>query len=319
MTATGARSPAADPALVARFKDALGRLWQGGGKIGLAVSGGPDSMAILLLAEVAIPGQFEVATVDHGLRPASVNECAMVAEVCAARGIPCAVLTVEVGAGNLQEQARIARYIALEDWAVARGLRAIATAHHADDQAETLLMRLARGSGLSGLSGIRERRDLGGVLLIRPLLGWLRTELAAIVADVDTVADPSNSDPRHDRTHVRALLKAAGGRIDPLRIAASAGHLAAAAAALDWVTDEAIRSRVERSGQGAIAADLEGLPREIRRRILARLIGDADSPVDGPTLETAMTRLDEGQIASVGGLRLSPGNRVLIEKAPPRR
>ena len=304
---------------VDRFRTDLYRL-MGEGKIGLAISGGPDSMALLHLAAAAFPGRIEAATVDHGLRSEAAAEAALVARACASLDVQHVVLGVTVAQeASVQAAARRARYEALAGWCRERGLGALTTAHHADDQAETLLMRLARGSGLSGLSGIRERRDLGGVLLIRPLLGWRRTELAAIVADVDTVADPSNSDPRHDRTHVRALLKAAGGRIDPLRIAASAGHLAAAAAALDWVTDEAIRSRVERSGQGAIAADLEGLPREIRRRILARLIGDADSPVDGPTLETAMTRLDEGQIASVGGLRLSPGNRVLIEKAPPRR
>lgn len=304
---------------VDRFRTDLYRL-MGEGKIGLAISGGPDSMALLHLAAAAFPGRIEAATVDHGLRSEAAAEAALVARACASLDVQHVVLGVTVAQeASVQAAARRARYEALAGWCRERGLGALTTAHHADDQAETLLMRLARGSGLSGLSGIRERRDLGGVLLIRPLLGWRRTELAAIVADVDTVADPSNSDPRHDRTHVRALLTAAGGRIDPLRIAASAGHLAAAAAALDWVTDEAIRSRVERSGQGAIAADLEGLPREIRRRILARLIGDADSPVDGPTLETAMTRLDEGQIASVGGLRLSPGNRVLIEKAPPRR
>lgn len=301
-----------------RFRTDLSRL-TGEGKIGLAISGGPDSMALLYLAAAAFPGRIEAATVDHGLRSEAAAEAALVARACAPLGVPHAVLGVTVAdQASVQAAARRARYEALAGWCRERGLAALTTAHHADDQAETLLMRLARGSGVTGLSGIRERRDLGGVLLIRPLLGWRRTELAAIVADVETVADPSNGDPRHDRTHFRALLKAAGGRIDPLRIAASAGHLAAAAAALDWVTDEAIRSRVERSGQGAIAADLEGLPREIRRRILARLIGDADSPVDGPTLETAMARLDQGQIASVGGLRLSPGNRVLIEKAPPR-
>ena len=81
MTATGARSPAAEPPaeLVARFKAALERLWPEGGKLGLAVSGGPDSLAMMLLAEAAIPERFEVATVDHGLRPDSANECAMVA------------------------------------------------------------------------------------------------------------------------------------------------------------------------------------------------------------------------------------------------
>jgi tRNA(Ile)-lysidine synthase len=113
MTATGARSPAApDPPaeLVARFAETLARLWSDGGRLGLAVSGGPDSLAMLLLAEAAIPGRFEVATVDHGLRAESAAECAMVVAICAARGIACTVLTVSVARGNVQSEARKARY-----------------------------------------------------------------------------------------------------------------------------------------------------------------------------------------------------------------
>src|SRR5687768_7583217 len=119
MIATGARSPAgAEPPeeLVARFKEALERLWPEGGKLGLAVSGGPDSLAMLLLAQAAIPERFEVATVDHGLRPAAKDECALVERTCVERAVPCAVLQIEVEQGNLQEQARVARYAALDGW-----------------------------------------------------------------------------------------------------------------------------------------------------------------------------------------------------------
>ncbi len=289
-------------------------------RIGLAISGGPDSMALLHLAATALPGRIEAATVDHGLRPEAAAEAALVARACAALAVPHAVLRVTLAdAASIQAAARRARYDALADWCRDRGLAALATAHHADDQAETLLMRLARGAGLAGLSGIRERRDLGGIALVRPLLGWRRAELAAIVRCVETVSDPSNDDPHYDRTHVRALLAAAGEAIDPLRLAASAAHLADAEAALGWVVEEAIRSRVDRAEPGLVAADLEGLPREIRRRILARLIAESDSPVDGPTLETAMLRLETGQVATVSGLKLSPGNPILVEKAPHRR
>ena len=114
MTATRARSPAApEPDLVARFAEALSRLWPEDGRLGLAVSGGPDSLALLLLAEATIPGRFEVATVDHGLRAASAEECAMVAQVCAERGIPCSTLAVTLASGNVQSEARKARYAAL--------------------------------------------------------------------------------------------------------------------------------------------------------------------------------------------------------------
>lgn len=307
-------------ALIERFRADLARFRPMDAKLGLGVSGGPDSMALLHLAAAAIPGRIEAATVDHGLRPEAMREAAMVARACVALDVPHSTLRVSVAdEASVQAAARHARYEALAGWCRDRGLAALATAHHADDQAETLLMRLSRGAGLSGLVGIRESRDLGGVRLIRPLLGWRRAELAAIVADVETVEDPSNGDPRYDRARVRALLAAAGEAIDPLRFAASAAHLAEADAALDWLVAEAIRSRVDHFADGRIAADLEGLPREVRRRILARLIGLADSAVDGPTLAIAMTRLDAGLNASVGMLKLSPGRRIMIEKAPPRR
>lgn len=305
--------------LTDRFEADLARLAIGG-KLGLAVSGGPDSMALLHLAAAALPGRTEAATVDHGLRPAAAGEAALVAHACAMLGVPHRTLTVGVAnEASIQAAARRARYEVLAQWCRERRLPSLATAHHSDDQAETVLMRLARGAGLSGLAGVRESRDLGGVRLVRPLLAWRRAELAAIVAGVETVDDPSNVDPRHDRTRVRALLAAAGKGLDVPRIAAAAAHLAEADEAVEWSVAEAIRSRVDRSDAGHIHADLEGLPREVRRRILARLIGESDSHVDGPTLEIAMVRLETGLVASVGALKLSPGRRVLIEKAPPRR
>ena len=102
----------------------------------------------------------------------------------AKRGIPCDVLNVTVASGNVQEAARTARYGALGEWAQASGLSALATAHHADDQAETVLMRLNRGSGVAGLAGIRKRGKVEGceVPVIRPVLGFRRAELAQIVA-----------------------------------------------------------------------------------------------------------------------------------------
>ena len=305
--------------LIARFGADVARLAPNG-RLGIAVSGGPDSMALLHLAAAAMPDRVEAATIDHGLRPTAAAEAALVARACADLGISHRILAVTVAdEASIQAAARRARYEALAAWCRDRSLAALATAHHADDQAETLLMRLARGAGLSGLSGIRPHRYLGGVWLVRPLLGWRRAELAEIVAGIDTVDDPSNADPRHDRTHARALLAAAGESIDPLRVAAAAGHLAEADAAIEWLVTEAIRTRIEHMTDGVIAADLEGLPREVQRRILARLIGESDSQVDGPTLETAMARLAEGRNASVGDLKLSPGRRILIEKALARR
>lgn len=305
--------------LVARFRADLARIVSVGDdpRFGVAVSGGSDSMALLLLASQALPGRISAATVDHGLRPESGDEAAMVARFCGRSDIPHATLPVSVAdRASVQAAARDARYAALLTWARERGLAGIMTAHHADDQAETLLMRLARGAGLSGLRGINARRDLDGVALLRPLLGWRKSELTSIAAAVATAEDPSNADPQYDRTHARALLRDAAW-IDPLRLAATARHLADAEAALEWMTLEAIRSRCERL-DGVWHADIEGLPHDLRRRTMAKLIAQADSPADGPTIERALARIDAGQVASVGMLKLTPGRRLTITRAPER-
>lgn len=187
---------------------------------------------MLLLAHAALPGRVLAATVDHGLRPEAADEAALVARVCADLGVPHETVRVEVSAGNLQAQAREARYDALCRSFGRRQCEVFATAHHADDQAETVLMRLNRGSGLGGLAGIRARRvmvgerPLGEYLLVRPLLDWRRGELAAIVRDaaIDPAHDPSNDDARFDRVQVRRAL-AEMPWLDPLGLAASARHL----------------------------------------------------------------------------------------------
>jgi tRNA(Ile)-lysidine synthase len=306
--------------LIARFRTDLARITSIDGDkcFGIAVSGGPDSMALLRLAQAALPGRIVAATVDHGLRPEAAVEAAMVARLCETMDIPHAILPVVVGdRPSVQAAAREARYAALRNWAQGQDLACAMTAHHADDQAETLLMRLARGAGLSGLRGISERRDLGGLIVVRPLLGWRKAELAAVAGSVDTVEDPSNDDPHYDRTRARALIRAADW-IDPLRLAASARHLADAEVALEWMTTEAIRSRCDRNDNGSISADIDDLPHDLRRRILGKLIAGIDSPADGPTIERALVRLDAGQASSVGALKLTPGRRIMIERAPER-
>lgn len=245
----------------------------GGERLGLAVSGGPDSLALLVLAHAALPGRVEAATVDHGLRSGSAAEAAMVAAVCAGLGVPHAALPVAVAAGNLQAEARTARYAALGAWMTERGLSALATAHHADDQAETLLMRLNRGSGVAGLAGVRPRGEIPGTRLplVRPLLGWRRAELAEIVTRADLVAavDPSNADERFDRVRMRQAL-AGVEWVDPPALAQSAAHLADADAALDWAARREWSEQVEATGLGMTYRPLA--PRAIALRVLARIV-----------------------------------------------
>lgn len=317
---TDALQPAPD--LVARFEVDLAALADANARLGIAVSGGPDSLALLLLAAAARPGLVEAATVDHQLRPGSRKEAEFVRSVCDRLGVAHMILTVTVERGaSLQAQARAARYGVLGEWAIQRDLAAVATAHHADDQAETLLMRLARGAGLGGLVGVRQTLPLeAGIAVIRPLLDWRRAELAAIVAaaGITPVDDPANRDPRHDRSRFRGML-AKTDWADAERLAASARWLADADEALDWALAPLLGTRLKRRGS-SLAIDADGLPRELQRRLL--LAGFEQMGVHrprGPELDRARKALKAGKVATLSGLKLEPGPPWMLSAAPPRR
>ncbi|MEL1249354.1 tRNA lysidine(34) synthetase TilS [Aurantiacibacter gilvus] len=316
-----AASTAIDAALVARFREALDQLNPDGGKLGLAVSGGPDSMAMLLLAHEAIPGGFEVATVDHGLRPEAKDECALVVAACEERGLPCEVLSVEVGEGNVQAQARAARYKALADWAERRDLAAIATAHHVDDQAETLLMRLNRGSGVAGLAGVRasQRRADLQVAIIRPLLGFARAELAEIIAGAGqaVASDPSNSDPRYDRVRMRQVL-ADCDWLDRSALAQSASHLAEAYEALQDYAQVLWPQMVTQTADGFVLTP--GSSREMNRRLLAMVMQEMGGKPRGGDVARLLTRLEQGEGGNVAGILAKVKNGVWeLVPEPPRQ
>lgn len=292
------------------------------GRIGVAVSGGPDSLALLLLAHAAVPGQIEAATVDHGLRPESAAEARFVARTCAALGVRHAILAADaVIEGNLQAGARALRYRLLAGWAEAQSIPWLLTAHHADDQAETVLMRLNRGSGLSGLAGIRTVTQIAGVGVARPLLGWRRTELAALVAaaDLDAVDDPSNCDDRFDRARLRRQLAEAGW-LDPLALARGAAALAESDEALDWAMERLI---AERSGStaGGMTFDPQGIPPELRRRLLLRLLAmlAPAQPPRGEAVQRLLATLDAGGTATLAGVKCQGGAIWQFSHAPPRR
>ena len=309
---------------VARFAADLAALVPLDAPLGLAVSGGPDSLALLLLAVAVNREGISVATVDHGLREGSRAECEMVAALCRRLGVPHDILTVawdELPSSNLQALARAERYALLASWAHEKGIGAVATAHHADDQAETLLMRLARGSGLSGLRGARERRLLAeGIWLIRPLLDWRRDELVAIVAEagVEAVSDPANDDLRHDRTKVRRWLRD-NDWIDPARLAAVAHNLGEADDALDWALDGLAVSRIAPDGE-RLTIDPEGIPPELQRRLLLCALARSGFVAPrGPDLARAIEALEQGRSVTLGGLKLEGGPVWHISPAPPRR
>jgi tRNA(Ile)-lysidine synthase len=310
------------PGQAERFAADLARLRPEAGRLGLAVSGGPDSLALLLLAHAAMPGGFAVATVNHGLRPEAAAECAMVERVCADRSIACTTLEVTMGSGNVQAAAREARYVALAEWAEREGLRAIATAHHADDQAETVIMRLNRASGLGGLAGVRARGVVpGGRLpLLRPLLGWRRAELAAIVAPsgLEPVCDPSNADAAYDRVRIRQALAAAEW-LDVAAVAASAGHLADADECIQWLVEREWHERVSIASDGAIRFE-PGVPRAVALRIVARIVEGFGGPTRGGAIARLVDDLEQGVGTNLGGTaaRIEDGGWLFGPEAPRR-
>jgi tRNA(Ile)-lysidine synthase len=316
------------PALIERFSANLDALLAPSERLGVAVSGGPDSLALLLLAAAARPGGVEAATVDHALRPESRAEAEMVADVCERLGVPHAILALEWGdvpASNIQAKARAGRYHYLAGWALQKHLKAVATAHHADDQAETLLMRLARGSGVSGLAGVRSRGILAmcddeTVEVIRPVLCWRRSELAeiAVAAGVEPVDDPTNTDDRFDRTRVRKLF-AENSWLDPSRFAAVAKYCADADEALGWAMAREFVGRTV-FDEFPWTIDATDLPYELQRRFLADVIDTLTSETPpGPDLVRALDTLLGGGTTTLAGLKLEGGPQWRISWAPPRR
>ncbi|SNS73397.1 tRNA(Ile)-lysidine synthase [Sphingomonas laterariae] len=307
------------PDLIDRFRADLAALvgWQDHLRLGIAVSGGADSLALLLIASEALPDRIAAATVDHGLRAGAAEEAQFVAAICAERAIPHTTLTVAVEAAGdgLQAAARHARYVALEAWRRESGLSLVATAHHADDQAETLLMRASRGAGVSGLAGIRA---VNGTL-VRPLLGWRRAELESVVraAGLTFVDDPSNRDPRFDRSRMRQLLADAPD-LDVAGLASSAANLAAAAQALDWVADRLWIERVS-AGPAEVRIDAAELPAELVHRLVRRALSVLGYQGRADKIAPLIARLNAGQPASIGAILARPGAHWVFSPAPPRR
>ncbi|HEX7820778.1 MAG TPA: tRNA lysidine(34) synthetase TilS [Sphingobium sp.] len=297
----------------------LGREPGAGDRFGIAASGGPDSMALLDLMVATVPGQVEVATVDHGLRLEAAQEAAMVARWCADHAIPHATLRPSRPiTGSVQAQARTVRYALLDGWMAQRSLGWLLTAHHADDQLETLLMRLNRASGVAGLAGIRARR--GAVL--RPLLGIRKAALERHVRErgIPYATDPSNGDMRYDRARMRRDLGQVDW-LDPVAAARSAAALADAEAALEWSVDHLYAAHVRPQGDALVLATT-ALPHEYLRRLLCRMLAalapDMPEP-RGEQIEQAIIQLFHASKLSIGACVATGGAVWTVRRAPPRK
>lgn len=316
-----------DRTLIESARRALSSFPQGG--VGLAVSGGGDSMAMLhLMAEVADGRPLAVATVDHGLRAASAQEAADVAQVCAGLGLPHEVLRWRHGAvaGNLMDAARRARYGLLADWAAGRGIGTVLVAHTADDQAETVLLGLARAAGLDGLSGMRPRWQQGAVWFERPLLEVTRAALRGFLTRraLWFVDDPSNDDTGFDRVKMRRVLAGLGEvGISAGGLATVARNLAAVQADLRGLVAQAAASVVaERAG--ALEIDRAGfatLPGEVARRLMQAglmWMSGADYAPRSDALARMVRAMAEGRAATLWGCRLVPHKGAMLLVREPR-
>ncbi len=275
-------------------------------------------MALLLLAHAAFPDAIAAATVDHGLRPEAADEARYVAVLCAERGIAHSILTPnEPITGNIQSAARTARYALLKDWAAREHCDWIATAHHADDQVETILMRLNRGSGVDGLSGIRARNGA----VIRPLLGFTKAELIGICAasGIVPVEDPSNADTDFDRVRMRRTLASAGNPFDPHAFTRSASALTDASNALAWMTEYVSAERIGQNA-GDVTLDPQNLPRELQRRLLLVALGMVEPGIAprGEAVERTLDALDAGETVTLGNVLCRGGAMWRFCPAPER-
>lgn len=288
----------------------LAPLLAGFPRVALAVSGGPDSLALMHLAAKwrAERGEgpvLSVLTVDHGLRSSSGDEAAMVGRAADALGLPHAILAWEehgTKTTSLQARARTARYDLMAAHCHAHDIPALLTAHHLDDQAETFLMRLKRGSGLDGLAAIPEQGSWAGLTLLRPLLDVPKARLVATLEDAGLpfVTDPSNADVRFERARLRESTDAlAKLGLTPEALALSARRLRRARAALDAATHDFLGQHAETHEAGYAVIDpvaLIAAPEDIALRALSRLIatvGGAEDPVRLAKLEALLTALSE--------------------------
>jgi tRNA(Ile)-lysidine synthase len=282
MTARSADEGPMEPAEIAALFAPLAR----SARIGVAVSGGPDSSALLVLLDrwaktLPAPPTLHVLTVDHGLRASAHAEAEAVAVLASSLGHPASLLVWrhegEPPQSGIQAAARDARYRLLADEARRLSLDAVALGHTLDDQAETLLIRLARGSGVWGLAGMAAERTAHGVRFVRPLLSIPKSRLVAILdkAGIPFVDDPANASDRFLRARIRRMMPdlAAIG-LDADRLAGTAHRLARAASALQTMVDALFHAAVtDHGGVFEIeAARLREAPEEIALRLVATLV-----------------------------------------------
>lgn len=336
---------AAEPVSVSEARGLFAE-WKSAPAMILAVSGGPDSVALLWLAArwrkaLKAGPTFIAVTVDHGLRQESSREARNVKRLASSLGIAHRTLTWRgtKPKSGLPAAAREARYDLLAKAARDARASAIVTAHTQDDQAETFLMRLSRGSGIAGLAAMTRHSQREGVMLTRPFLDIPKDRLIATLkkAKIGFVLDPTNHDPTFTRPRLRALMPAlASEGADARNLTRLAARLARANAALDVLADGAERYlwhldlRTNTTPAGYDLGTFLGLPDEIRVRLLLRELNRVghEGPAELGKAEAMVAALDRAAGASsrisfrqtlAGAVVSVRRGRLLIEPAPPRK
>lgn len=280
--------------------------------LGIALSGGGDSTALMHLARLWGGARLQAATVDHGLRAGSAAEAHQAGLAAGALGIPHETLHWHrEGGGNLMAAAREARLRLLSDWALRHGLSAVLLGHTQDDQAETLLMRLSRGAGIDGLSGMAGRRLSHGMLWLRPLLGVTRADLRDWLAAqrIGWSDDPSNDRADFHRIRIRKAMAELG--IPAPQLAQTAENLAMAREALGHYAAKAAEGATLHAGVLTLpAAAFAAAPAEIRRRLFVaglRWVSGSGYPPRREAVRHALAELAQGRQVVLDGVIATPG------------
>lgn len=288
--------------------------------VAVAVSGGADSLCLALLAHDWArerEGEAVALTVDHGLRPDSAAEAEQVGRWLAGQGMRHVILRWQGDKpdSDIQAQARAARYRLLQQWCAAHGVLHLLLAHHQDDQAETLLLRLARGSGVDGLSAMAPVSESFSVRLLRPLLTVPHARLTATLSARGKrwIEDPSNRNPAYARVRMRTLMPSLTEEgMTAERLAATARRLGRARAALEDMVADAAARWVEPHPAGYAVVDPAAFrsgTEEVAMRLLARLLQAIGGGAYAPRQERLAAlygRLCRGldNAATLGGCRL---------------
>ncbi len=295
--------------------------------LAVAVSGGADSMALACLAQDwagSHGGSIQALTVDHGLRKESRAEARQVGRWLAARGIAHTILTWrgDKPSAGIQAAAREGRYALLENWCRNKGVLHLLLAHHLEDQAETFLLRLGRGSGLAGLAGMAAVEYREGLRLLRPLLAVPKVCLAATLTarGQDWVEDPSNRNEKFRRVRARTILAGlAPEGLEAARIADAAARLRRASDAIDAQVSDVLVEAVIIHPEGYArldAAALRAAPEEASLRALSRVLMTVSGQVYPPRFERlrhlhgglADLALRRSGGRTLHGCRIAPGS-----------